>query len=211
MLIEGPSRGRKFRTSTERQERGKAKEALCNCKRVGFVSLLDRWSGDDRYKQSQINIGWTEEKVEGMDVLGSDYHTYSASSGGKSKIPTNLGTQKRTQMVALQETRITQERQRVAAADPSARPDIQESNWQQQQSQHQQGSRVRLQAPLESETAGRNPARDDVWHSWWNQSNWNLWPARNQGRRRESQSQFDSRFFIGSIGHQRWQSFNVPR
>ena len=102
----------------------------------------------------------------------------------------------RTQIVALQKNKYVyhgkfrtaiQERQGISAAGPSAPLDIEKPSWRQQhQSQQQQGSRVRLQTNLESETAGRNPTQDDVWHSWWNQIQWNDWSAWNQDQWRES-------------------------
>ena len=70
--------GRKWSTSTEQQERGKAKGALHNSKRKGFVSLLDRWNRDFQCRESQLSIGWTEERerVKASNVLGSNDHTY---------------------------------------------------------------------------------------------------------------------------------------
>ena len=94
-----------------------------------------------------------------------------------------------------------QERQRVSAADPSAPPNIPKLFWQQQQQsqpEQKQGSRVRLQAHLESETAGRNPTRDDFWPSWWNQSK-----MESRGTKNDRMINL----LFRRIGHQRWRSF----
>ena len=75
-LGKGPSRERKLSTSTGQQERGKAKEALRNCGRQGFISFLDRWNREGGYRESQINIG--RKKVKAWGASGSDDHTNHA-------------------------------------------------------------------------------------------------------------------------------------
>ena len=63
----------------EQQERDKAKDALRNCTRHGFDSIPDRCIEDDRYTESQLSIGWSEEEAKASDVLGSNDDTYQAS------------------------------------------------------------------------------------------------------------------------------------
>ena len=48
-------------------------------KKKGYASILDIWNGDDVYRASQLSIGWTEEPVKHMDVLGIEDHTYHAT------------------------------------------------------------------------------------------------------------------------------------
>ena len=79
LLIKEPIRLRKWCTSTEQQERDKAKDALRNCIRHGVDSMLDRCIEDDRYRESQLSIGWSEEEAKASNVLGSNDDTYQVS------------------------------------------------------------------------------------------------------------------------------------
>ena len=60
-------------TSFEQQEIGKAKDALRKCTRHGFESILDRWNGDDQYREIS------------RDVLGSNDHSYHAKKEEKER------------------------------------------------------------------------------------------------------------------------------
>ena len=51
-----------------RKKRGKAHLAVHNSRRKGHASILDRWTRDDRYRESQLSIGWTEEEVKAWEL-----------------------------------------------------------------------------------------------------------------------------------------------
>ena len=127
------TRGRKWGTSTEQQERDKAKDALRNCIRHGFDSIPHRCIEDDRYRESWLVVGqWFQWR----------------------HLPSQQGGKRPEFRAAIQE------RQRITTGDSLVLPDFPKPNWQQQQqSQQQRGSRIRSQETSDSSRAGGDPMR----------------------------------------------------
>ena len=62
--IRGPTKNRKWCTSAEQTERGKAKDCIHNTHRKDYASMLDQRNKDDNYRETQLAIGWTAEKIK---------------------------------------------------------------------------------------------------------------------------------------------------
>ena len=76
------------------------------CKKVDsqgehFKGIHDRFLRDPVSRESQIAIGWTEQKCKEWDELAKEDHTYRLTSRGKEKIPRTMisySEQKQTKM-----------------------------------------------------------------------------------------------------------------
>ena len=65
------------------------------CKRVDsqgehFKGFHDRFLRDQGYRESQLSIGWTEQKCIEMDELAKENHTYRLSKEEFKKIPRTM-------------------------------------------------------------------------------------------------------------------------
>ena len=56
-----PTRGKTVSISQDQEERAKAHVAVHNSRIKGYASSLDRWTRDDRYRESQFSTGRTED------------------------------------------------------------------------------------------------------------------------------------------------------
>ena len=81
----------------------------------------------------QLNIGWTEEQVEKVDLLALEDHAYHAKKGGKGAAQTNLDAKKKITDKCSRPGKNSyhpdyraaiQERRQESAADSSEPPNI---------------------------------------------------------------------------------------
>ena len=55
-----------------------------------FTGIHDRFLRDQVYRESQLAIGWTEQKCKEMDELAKQNHTYHLSTEEFKKIPRTM-------------------------------------------------------------------------------------------------------------------------
>ena len=84
------SRCAKRGPSQEQSDHYKARDSTRNAKKKEYSSITARWHGDELYRNSQIAIGWTEERCQCLDSLMSNDFSYTAMRKERGKIESNL-------------------------------------------------------------------------------------------------------------------------
>ena len=75
-------RGARHGKTEAQKEHFVAHNARKRCIKKNYDGIHDRFQRDPVYRDSQLKIGWTEEKCIAMDKLAQEDHSYCPSSGG---------------------------------------------------------------------------------------------------------------------------------
>ena len=73
-------RGARHGKTEAQKEHFVAHNARKRCIKKNFDVIHDRFQRDPEYSDSQLKIGWTEDKCIGMDKLAQEDHSYRLSS-----------------------------------------------------------------------------------------------------------------------------------
>ena len=80
VIIKGRPRGARHGKTEAQKEHFIAHNARRRCLKKKFDGIHDRFQRDPVYRDSQLKIGWTEEKCITMDKLAQENHSYCPSS-----------------------------------------------------------------------------------------------------------------------------------
>ena len=85
----GTSRGAKHGMSEEQCDHCKAVDCLRKAKKDQFGSILERFYKQDSYRESQMAIGWTEEKCRCLDQLALEDKSCTATRRERTRYENN--------------------------------------------------------------------------------------------------------------------------
>ena len=80
VIKKGRHRGARHGKTEAQKEHFIAHNARKRCLKKKFDGIHDRFQRDSTYRDSQLKIGWTEEKCIKMDKLAQENHSYCPSS-----------------------------------------------------------------------------------------------------------------------------------
>ena len=80
VIRKGRPRGARHGKTEAEKEHFVAHNARKRCLKKNFDGIHDRFQRDPVYRDSQLKIGWTEEKCIAMDKLAQEDHSYCPSS-----------------------------------------------------------------------------------------------------------------------------------
>ena len=79
VIKKGRPRGARHGKTEAQKEHFVAHNARRRCIKKNFDGIHDRFQRDLTYRDSQLKIGWTEEKCIEMDKLAQEDHSYRLS------------------------------------------------------------------------------------------------------------------------------------